>query len=272
MRLWKAHGLGNDYLVWEDPEPINSNMVIALCHRNTGVGADGILEPRQSDRADLGVRIWNPDGSIAEKSGNGLRIFAWWHCVQCDGAKQFTVDTGTDIVHCIVDKEAGWVRVEMGRALFLPSQIPTTTEIWNQPYEIADGEIFLWAVGMGNPHCVCFFDKFIELDSLPWRNWGAALEVDDRFPNRTNVQFARVLSNSRIEIRIWERGAGETLASGSSSCAVAVVARKMGWVDTHIIVEMPGGELLIDINDDFELQLQGPVVEIGRVELSRNWC
>ena len=271
MRLWKAHGLGNDYFVWEGQAPLDPNMVRRICHRHTGVGADGILQPVSSSRADLGVRIWNPDGSIAEKSGNGLRIFAWWYVVHRSGKTEFTVDTGFDVVHCIVDKPARRVQVSMGRAHFRAEDIPCTVPIWNEPYSVNGGEIFLWSVGMGNPHCVSFFEPFLELDSLDWREWGATLEQDPRFPNRSNVQFARVLSPSSIEIRIWERGAGETAASGSSSCAVVAVARKMGWVDSEVTVKMPGGELSVSVSERYDVVLTGPVVEIGTFKLSENW-
>ena len=271
MTLWKAHGLGNDYFVWEGQAPLEPNMVRRICHRHRGVGADGILEPMASDRADRGVRIWNPDGSVAEKSGNGLRIFAWWHVVRRLGEATLTVDTGFDVVQCIVDKDARQVQVAMGKARFLPAQIPCTTPIWNEPYSVSGGEIFLWSVGMGNPHCVSFFEPFLDLDSLDWRSWGAALEQDPRFPNRSNVQFARVLSPSVVDIRIWERGAGETTASGSSACAVAAVANKMGWVDSTVTVRMPGGELLVALSEEDDVVLTGPVVEIGTIELSENW-
>lgn len=271
MMLWKAHGLGNDYLVWEGGKPLHSNMVQAICHRHIGVGADGILEPMHSDRADLGVRIWNPDGSVAEKSGNGLRIFAWWHAQHRKGSHDITVDTGTDVVRCLVCADDGWVRVEMGRARFEPEAIPSKTLIWNESYPVDGGEIFLWSVGMGNPHCVSFFEEFIDLDALNWREWGAALERDPRFPNRSNVQFARVLSSKQIEIRIWERGAGETAASGSSSCAVAAIARKMGWTEPVVILKMPGGELQVSISEDFMVELQGPVEEVGSIQLSEQW-
>ena len=271
MRLWKAHGLGNDYFVWEGEAPLEPNMVQRICHRHTGVGADGLLEPVSSSRADLGVRIWNPDGSIAEKSGNGLRIFAWWHVLRCTGKVDFTVDTGFDVVQCVVDKGTRQVQVAMGKARFRPEDIPCTAPIWNEPYSVNGGEIFLWSVGMGNPHCVSFFEPFLELDSLDWRAWGAALEQDPRFPNRSNVQFARVLSPSNIEIRIWERGAGETAASGSSSCAVAAVARKMGWVDSEVTITMPGGELSVALSEEYDVVLTGPVAEIGTIRLSENW-
>ena len=265
-KLWKAHGLGNDYLVWEEAIPLDSNMVQKICHRHRGIGSDGILEPCFSEKADLGVRIWNPDGSIAEKSGNGLRIFAWWAVHRMKLDLEFSVDTGFDVVRCVVNPDEGWVKVEMGVAKFIHQQIPCREELWDTKKNIAGHELSLWAVSMGNPHCVSFFPKQTELDSLDWRLWGAELEVSSLFPNRTNVQFAKVLARNQIEIRIWERGAGETSASGSSSCAVAAIARRAGWVDSSVTMLMPGGQLSVEVSDNFEVILQGPVEVIGVME------
>lgn len=265
-KLWKAHGLGNDYLVWESSHPLNSNMVQRICHRHQGIGSDGILETWASDEADLGARIWNPDGSIAEKSGNGLRIFAWWAHHRAGFGTEFSVDTGFDVVQCLVKPAVDLVKIEMGAAKFIPTEIPCTEELWGTEKQIGSRMLPLWAVSMGNPHCVSFFSANIDLDSLDWRAWGTELEVAPLFPNRTNVQFAKVLDRNHIEIRIWERGAGETSASGSSSCAVAAIARKMGWVDSSVTMIMPGGELSVEIKDDFQVILEGPVTVIGTME------
>ena len=267
MKLWKAHGLGNDYLVWEEPAiPVTEDSVRRICHRTKGVGADGILEPVHSDRAEYGVRIWNPDGSIAEKSGNGLRIYAHWlHYIQ-QAPKRFRIDTGACLVEADIQED--WIAIDMGRAYWSPEDIPTTSVVWQTKHLFSKREVVLYAVGIGNPHCVSFCDVDQELDELPWREWGALLERDARFPNRTNVQFAKVLSRNAIEIRIWERGAGETSASGSSSCAVAVVAHRLGWVDNVITMQMPGGILQVSIDEQGEIRLIGPVEEVGRIILS----
>lgn len=258
--------MGNDYLVWEEARPLNPNMVRKICHRHRGIGSDGILEPYISENADLGVRIWNPDGSIAEKSGNGLRIFAWWAVHRMGADLEFSVDTGFDVVHCVVNPEENWVKVEMGTAKFQSAEIPCTQELWETTKSICGKELPLWAVSMGNPHCVSFFAAETDLDSLNWRTWGAELEVSPLFPNRSNVQFAKVINRERIEIRIWERGAGETSASGSSSCAVAAIARRMGWVDSSVTMVMPGGELSVQIGDDFAVILQGGIEVVGVME------
>lgn len=267
MQIWKAHGLGNDYLVWEGKaKELNAQRVQKICHRTKGVGSDGILEPCDSAVADFGVRIWNPDGSIAEKSGNGLRIFAHWLHTYQGAPRVFRIDTGA----CQVDAEifTDKIAIDMGMAYWEPSQIPCDKQIWNTEHMFPERSIWLYAVGVGNPHCVSFFDADQNLDTLPWKRWGEILERDERFPNRSNVQFAKVLDRGNIEIRIWERGAGETSASGSSSCAVASVAHKLGWVDGDITMHMPGGVLSVQIDKSGEICLVGPVQEVGRTRLT----
>lgn len=271
---WKAHGLGNDYLVLDClPSEQNNKLVPArvqkVCDRHRGLGSDGILEPRLSQRADVGVCIWNPDGSVAEKSGNGLRIFAWWwvmHRNQAAPNISFTVDTGTDVVSCVVDPERGWVDVQMGRARFEPLEIPTTDLVWARTIMLDGEKLTLYAMGIGNPHCVVFVNTVDELDSIPWRKWGAVLEKHPLFPNRTNVQFACVINPQEIEIRIWERGAGETEASGSSSCAVACIAHKLGKVGPEVTMQMPGGLLEVAIAENWHVQLRGPVEEVAQLK------
>ena len=267
MQLWKAHGLGNDYLVWEGKaKELTSQQVRKICHRTQGVGSDGVLEPCDSVVADFGVRIWNPDGSLAEKSGNGLRIFAHWLHYHQGAPQSFRIDTGSCIVQAHILETN--ISIDMGVAYWSPSEIPTSQKLWATEQVFGNQAITLYAVGVGNPHCVSFFDADQNLDTLPWKEWGALLEVDSRFPNRTNVQFAKVLDRNNIEIRIWERGAGETSASGSSSCAVASVAHKLGWVDGAITMHMPGGILLAQIDKKGEICLVGPVEEIGRTVLN----
>jgi diaminopimelate epimerase len=169
-----------------------------------------VLQVVASTRADVGVRIWNPDGSLAEKSGNGLRILAWYLHHRRGAAAELTVEVGGEIVACVVDGAV--VEVEMG------------TGVVDAPDPIVVGgtSLPILRVSVGNPHCVVFREE-ADLDALPWRAWGEALERHPLFPNRTNVQVARRMSHHRLEARIWERGAGPTLASGSSACAVALV-------------------------------------------------
>ena len=218
MQFRKYHGLGNDYLVLEQGI-LTPEVVVAVCDRHTGLGADGILEMMPSPKADVGLRIWNPDGSVAEKSGNGLRIFARW-LVDChDAMDDISVELSCGVVRCQVDEEM--ITVQMGHASFEPADVPCKEEMIFAPLPVGEVVLPLTAVGVGNPHCVVFLET--DLDSFPWREWGAELETSPMFPNRTNVQFARVIDAHTIEARVWERGAGETAASGSSACAIAAV-------------------------------------------------
>lgn len=268
MLLLKSHALGNDYLLQTDaPPPPTPGQVVLLCDRSTGVGGDGLLVPVPSARADHGVRIFNPDGSEAEISGNGLRIFARWLRDHRGAGDAFTVEVGGRVVRCRVDDDA--VSVDMGRASFRPADVPVDhpgPEAVAFPL-VADGTaLTVTAVGVGNPHCVVFVDD--DLDALPWRVLGATLERHPRFPNRTNVQFAAVRDRGRVEVRIWERGAGETRASGSSSCAVAAAGVRTGRLDRQVAVVSPGGVLEVVVAEDWTLHLRGPVEEVAWIRLA----
>ena len=267
----KGHGLGNDYLVMQEsdlPGPLGVGAIVRICDRNWGVGSDGILLRVASGRADFGLRIFNPDGSEAEKSGNGLRIFAKFLRDHGHAERDvFTVDTPGGIVECQCRTTNGrvtFVTVEMGGATFRPAEIPMTheaAEAVGVPLSLGPaGTVTATAVSVGNPHCVVFVDR---LDDDEVRRLGPLIEHHPAFPNRTNVQFARVLRRDAIEIRIWERGAGYTLASGSSSCGAASAAVKNGHCDHgRIAVRMPGGELAVHVRPDFTLTLEGPVEEV----------
>ena len=270
FKVLKFHGLGNDYLIIEkNPSPPTPRQVVLLCDRNHGVGGDGLLVRVPTSHADYGLQIHNPDGSIAEISGNGLRIFAHWLHHQHDAPARFTVATGGRVVGCEVDGDE--VEVAMGQASFEPAQVPVQLPSpmidAPLPTEIAGagGPVLrATAVGLGNPHCVMFFEQ--DLDELPWREWGACIERHTLFPNRTNVQFARVLSPDHVEIRIHERGAGPTLASGSSACAVAAAALETGRTGPVVRVQAPGGTLSVRIGPSWQLQLRGPVEAVGHFE------
>jgi len=260
MRFRKYHGLGNDYLVMEQGV-LSPQRVVEVCNRHTGLGADGILEMLPSTEADVGLRIWNPDGSVAEKSGNGLRIFARWMVEHMDGPDDLTVELPCGIVRCQVDSDM--VTVQMGIASFEAADVPASETMIFVPKPIGEAMLPLTAVGVGNPHCVVFLGT--DLDALPWRSWGAELETSSLFPNRTNVQFARVLDRHTVEARIWERGAGETSASGSSACAVAAAAVKLEHCEGTIRVMMPGGLLEVTVGRDYSLILRGPVEYVGEM-------
>jgi len=267
----KGHGLGNDYIVIDAadlPAALTTPQITRICDRNWGVGSDGILlrvEP--TDGADFGVRILNPDGSEAEKSGNGLRIFAkYLHDHGHARADTFTVSTAGGRVECRCHVEAGRMRlvtVEMGRCTFRAAEVPMrgpAADAVAVPLTVEGSALVVTAVSVGNPHCVIFTDR---LDEALVRRLGPLVEHHPAFPNRINVQWARVTSRAAAEILIWERGAGFTLASGSSSSAVACAAVRNGLCDHGLVrVSMPGGVLSVEVRPDWSIRLQGPVEEV----------
>lgn len=271
----KAHALGNDYLV-VDPRELSVRLSPAairlLCHRHFGVGSDGILTLERSRRAEFGLRIFNPDGTEAEKSGNGIRIFAkvlWDHGYT--RRRAFAVETKGGIVPVVLHLKSRRVRsitAAMGRATFRSRKIPMTgpdREVVGEEVTVLDQPLRITAVSVGNPHCVVFVNDpaAVDLGRL-----GSALEHHPLFPQRTNVQFVRVDSPRRVTIRIWERGAGETLASGSSSSAVAAACVRHGYTGRRVEVHSPGGILRVEVAPDYSLHLTGPAEEICRGRLS----
>jgi diaminopimelate epimerase len=261
VRFAKYQALGNDYLVVEpaDPALLTPDRVRWLCDRHFGVGADGVLVPAAVPAgSDFTLTIWNPDGSEAEKSGNGLRIFAryLWDRGRV-GGEPFTVATKGGRVRCEVRDAGARIFVEMGRARFAGSE---------ETLELPDGPVCFSAVDLGNPHCVVRLD---EISPALARQLGPQLETHSRFPDRTNVQLVKVLARDRIQIEIWERGAGYTLASGSSSCAAAAAAVRWGACDSKVTVVMPGGRLAIGVGPEFELTMEGPAEKVFEGEVAR---
>jgi len=273
--FFKGHGLGNDYLV-VDPAGLDFRLtpgnIRRICDRHWGVGSDGILALEPSARADFGVRIYNPDGSEAEKSGNGLRIFArYLHATRRTRRKEFSVETrggrAQGRLHVDGPGDAAAATVEMGRATFAPGALPCALEVdelVQQPIAAAGRKLLFTGVSVGNPHCVIFKER-----GEAWRReelleLGPALENHELFPRRTNVQLAAPVGPKSIYILIWERGAGETQASGSSACAAASAAVRLGLVRSPVAVRAPGGNLRIEVGPDWELTMEGPVAEVAR--------
>jgi diaminopimelate epimerase len=268
MRFVKYHALGNDYLVIR-PSDIDGDMqgatIERICHRHYGIGSDGILlGPLESSVCDFKVRIFNPDGSEAEKSGNGLRIFSRF--LRDEGLVEegpFTIETLGGPVTCQVEEGGKLVTVEMGKVSFLSTAIPMTgskREVLREEMIIADRTFEYCGASIGNPHCVVLCEE--PSAELACR-YGPLIETDARFPNRTNVQFMQILDQGNIRIEIWERGAGYTLASGSSATAAAAIAHKLGLCDGAIVVHMPGGRLDITLGEGFAATMRGPVTRIG---------
>ncbi|HEX6913193.1 MAG TPA: diaminopimelate epimerase [Longimicrobium sp.] len=277
--FFKGHGLGNDYIALElaalglELTPLAVRLV---CDRHNGVGSDGILARVPSDAADFGVRIFNPDGSEAEKSGNGLRIFAAYLLEQgdVDVRRPFTVETPGGVVRMEIHNQSEdgvlAVEVEMGTATFRAADVGLAgpdRETDNEPLELASGDVVhVNTVSVGNPHCVIFQD---ELDVEALRRRAPQISTHAAFARGVNVQFAVPVEPDSVDAWVWERGAGETRASGSSACAVAAAAVRRGMVsERQVAVRMPGGTLHVHVRDDWSLVLNGPVESVYRAYLS----
>jgi len=260
----KYHGLGNDYLVI-DPNVRDFAMTQAnirlICDRNFGVGSDGILYGPRLEGDLPSLRIFNPDGSEAEKSGNGLRIFAKYLFERkYVKSKTFQIKTlGGTVDVQVQDDTAGLIRINMGTVTFISNEIPVAgeaREVVNEPLDIDGVDHKVTCLSIGNPHCVIPMPQVSEATA---RALGPHVENHRMFPNRINMQIVRVIDRANIDIRIWERGAGYTLASGSSSCAAAAASHRLGLVDNDVTVHMPGGTLHIKIGDDSQIHMTGPV-------------
>lgn len=258
----KSHGLGNDYLVIDPrdvPFAITPEAARLLCDRHTGVGSDGILVVSEPSGADFGVRILNPDGSAAEKSGNGIRIFAKFLREHgYTSADRFSIDTAGGRVTVALGMADGHVRevtADMGIATFGA----------REAIDVDGRRIAVTVVDIGNPHCVVLVR---DLATVEPHALSPKIERHPAFPARTNVQFAQVLSRARIRIEIWERGAGYTLASGTSSCAAAAACHRLGLVDREVTVIMPGGELAVSVGDGYAMRLRGEAEEVLSGDLS----
>jgi len=272
MKFTKYHALGNDYLILDAGLPVELPQaadIVRMCHRNFGLGSDGILYgPLDSASADFGLRIFNPDGSEAEKSGNGLRIFArYLYDIGIVTNQTFTVETAGGIVTCQVNDAPALITVDMGTVRFAMDHIPLdgpepTDQDISQQLQINGTDYTVYLADIGNPHCV------IPLPAISAQlacTVGAAIEAHPMFPNRTNVQFLKVIDRHTIQIEIWERGAGYTLASGSSSSAAAAVAHRIGLCDRDITVQMPGGTIAITIGDQFAIRMCGPATRVAEM-------
>jgi diaminopimelate epimerase len=254
MRLSKWHGLGNDYLLVERAElavPLTADAVRRLCDYHFGVGSDGIVEVLSADGDSAEIVIWNPDGSTAELSGNGTRIAARW-LARRSGAEAVRIRVGPREVRARMRGGAD-VELELGAVdVGLPETI-----------SLAGEAIDLTPVSVGNPHAVIRRDP-VRADLL---RLGPLVETHERFPERTNVQLVRVDGPHELTVGVWERGAGETLSSGTSSVAASAAAVANGWCESPLTVHLAGGDLTVEL-DHGEARLTGPAEEICLVELA----
>jgi diaminopimelate epimerase len=277
MRFAKYQGLGNDFVMMADPRnevELTPRLVRALSDRHFGIGADGVIRVTPgADGADLSMDYVNSDGSIGEMCGNGIRCLAIFAREEgLTDATQLKVATGAGVITVEVGED-GRVRVDMGPPIFRPADIPVRwegAEALQAKLEV-DGEVVeATCLSMGNPHAILFVD---DPERAPVTTLGPRLEVHEAFPNRVNVEFARVVTPHRVEIRVWERGSGETLACGTGACAAAVASRLIGGAAAEMVVALPGGELEIEwsgsLEDEQSVFMTGPAVRSfeGEVEL-----
>jgi diaminopimelate epimerase len=255
MKLSKWQALGNDYLLVERaelPQPLTPDRVRNLCDYHYGVGSDGLLEVVSADGARAEVQIWNPDGSTAELSGNGVRIVAAWLACK-SGVDRMTIRVGSREVEAVLEAD-GKIALDVG-----PVEVGKSEML-----DLGDELVEFTPVSVGNPHAVVRREpEHGELLRL-----GPRVERHSRFPDRTNVQLVRVDGPHDLTVGVWERGAGETLSSGTSSVAAAAASVANGWCESPVHVHLPGGDLLVELEVGGRARLTGPAEEICRVEIA----
>ncbi|BBH19637.1 diaminopimelate epimerase [Paenibacillus baekrokdamisoli] len=273
MNFTKMHGLGNDFIVVEGESKLPANaaeLAEQLCNRFFGIGADGLVYILPSEKADFRMRIMNSDGSEAEQCGNAIRCVSKY--VYDNGLtdkENITIETlgaGVQQVQLkVVDGKVESVRVDMGQPILNGLQVPTTVDanpVINHSIEVDGREFHFTAVSMGNPHCVIYVDDAVNFDL---NTWGPKLEVHPLFPRKINVEFVTVRSRDFTDMRVWERGAGPTLACGTGACATVVSSVLNGFTDRTATVSLKGGDLLIEWNEaDNHVYMTGPASEVYR--------
>jgi diaminopimelate epimerase len=254
IEFWKMHGIGNDYIVIDNRNQLIrekelTGLAKKLCERRFGIGADGLLLVYNSKIADVKMRIFNADGTEAEMCGNGIRCLAKFCFENKIVNEEFvTVETLAGIKEiqlCTKNGRVNSARVNMGTPEFEREKIPMVGKgtFINQPLHINGEKLLATSLSLGNPHCVIFIDK---VDNYPVETVGPKIEKHTLFPNRTNVEFAQILSKDALRVRTWERGVGETLACGTGACASMVAANLLGKIGNKAMVHLLGGDLEIE--------------------------
>jgi len=277
MKFTKWQGCGNDFLLIDCREKELADygaFAKKSCDRHFGVGGDGVLVIRTSEKADFRMRIFNADGSEAEMCGNGIRCFArYLYDNHITDKKKFTVETGAGIlVPEIVEKDGvvTGVRVDMGEPVLEADKIPMAgygnRRVVNEPVEAAGRKWNITGVSMGNPHCIVFVD---DIKTTPIEEVGPIFEVQERYPKKTNTEFVQVLDRQHMRMRVWERGAAITLACGTGACATLTAAVLNGKTDRRAEITLDGGKLDIEWSEkDNHIYMTGPAVQVfaGEVE------
>ncbi|WP_068775160.1 diaminopimelate epimerase [Paenibacillus sp. FJAT-26967] len=273
MEFTKMNGLGNDFVVIsgysELPENV-SQLAVKWCNRFFGIGADGLVFILPSDRADVQMRIINSDGTEAEQCGNAVRCVAKYVYDRDENKRAaITVETlGAGVQEVQVEGESGKasaIRVDMGEPVLRGLEVPSTIDadvVLNEPVEVDGVTFHFTAVSMGNPHCIIYVEDAPNFDL---GEWGPKLEKHPLFPNRTNVEFVTVRSREYADMRVWERGAGPTLACGTGACATLVASVLNGHTERTAVISLKGGELGIEWNEgNNRVYMTGPAEEVYR--------
>ncbi|KAJ1688648.1 hypothetical protein LUZ63_012803 [Rhynchospora breviuscula] len=278
LHFVKYHGLGNDFIMVDNrdsPHPrITPHQAVNLCHRNFGIGADGVifLLPG-TNSADYTMRIFNSDGSEPEMCGNGVRCFARFiaQLENHQGKHSFTIHTGAGLIVPEI-QEDGQVKVDMGQPILAGPEVPTKIPGTQNDAVVKAGlevDGLTWnvtCVSMGNPHCITFGtadSQGLEVDKIKLAEIGPKFEHHELFPARTNTEFVQILSRSHLKMRVWERGAGATLACGTGACATVVAAVLEGHAERRCIVDLPGGPLEIEWREeDNHVYMTGPAESV----------
>ena len=276
ITIHRYHGLENDYLVYDNnrnPMSLTRDMVMKLCDRHKGIGADGILEGPFVEGDRIRLRIWNPDGSIEANSGNGVRIFArYLKDMEYTTSEQFVIETDTGSTEIeLLNQEGSRVRVSMGKVSFLSQDIPVPGEnrlVINEDMVLGQTLYPVNCVSIGNPHCVILLHKLSE-EAVTLI--GEKAHLSKLLPDHINTTILKVHDREHLTIETYESGVGYVQSSGTGACAAAAVAYRLGMTSNQMNVTMPGGQLEIEVTKDFEVHMTGSVVYIGRVELSEEF-
>lgn len=276
MKFTKMHGTGNDFIVFafQDLTKQTTSFFQKLADRRTGIGCDQILAINKSEKADFKVSIWNSDGSTAETCGNGLRALAKYvFDEKLISTNHATFETPAAINRTTInlgeDKRINNISVDMGKPILLPKQIPFNSEkndvIKNFAINIMGKIFYITPVSVGNPHCVVFVENFDDFEE-----YAPKMEKMDLFPNKTNVEFVKVIDSSTLQARVWERGASETLACGSGASAIGYASKLNGHTDDNTDIHMPGGILNIQLYKN-KIILTGGATTVFNGEIDKSW-
>jgi len=257
IKFSKLNGQGNDFILIDSTVnqiDLSVKQITEMCNKNFGIGADGLILVKNSRLSDLKMEYFNRDGSIAEMCGNGIRCMAKFaYNNNLIKKREASIETIAGVKKILIEtegKEIGNIMVNMGFPEFRPKNIPVKTgndsEVFNYKIHIGSENFYINCVSMGNPHCVIFLSKNVKLDAIEIKKWGPRIEEYKIFPKKVNVEFVKVKNNKELNMRVWERGVGETLSCGTGACAAMVCAVKLGKVkNKKLSIGLPGGKINI---------------------------